>query len=102
MTVHVLHAHIFAGVAQNPCRCPVARAVRDALGMPQEPYSDKEVDIGGVDVSAHRVTTRLPGETQERRWDLSPSTWWAVKEFDAQRTMAPFVFEMEERAGWLD
>lgn len=94
LTVAVTAKHIAAGCMLDPCRCPIARALADAL--PQ-------------DFAALIKVMPQGGGRWYARWRVPLSGYWrfarlpddaarAAKAFDNSGRMAPFAFEFDSEA----
>jgi hypothetical protein len=79
MLIHVTAEHIRHGLREDPCNCPVALAVTEALG------TQAEVGV---------TVLELPDRGRKKAL-LPPGVWTFIKDFDSAKVVRPFSFELD-------
>jgi hypothetical protein len=86
--ITVTQDDIDKGVRGTACKCPVARAVGRAFGVP--PLAD-QVSVG------HAIGVRkYPSDRCMTWYDASPEAKYFMLMFDTKQPVGPFEFELGE------
>ena len=84
MMVVVKQEHIEAGIRNSPNSCPIARAVRECLGID-----------GGVVVSEYAI--HISNEKTTKRYDVPAVVRSFIKRFDVGEYVEPLEFELRSK-----
>lgn len=85
-TIHVTQGDIDEGIPTLPLHCPIARAAHRECTNP-------DITIGGYTFAWPLTGPRTP--TGQTNVELPPSARMFVLDFDRNRSVEPFSFEIE-------